>query len=320
MCIRDSYYSQGGAPALSYGVYSFLDPGFNGYAGYFQGNVSVFGTFYNGSDDRLKENVSSIRSSLDVINNLQPKQYNFKRDLKNNERKSKMSYGFIAQEVMEVLPDVVKLIEQEGEAKRIEVSPARVEENANGERVVIPAEIIERTEMDGEPMYAVAYLELIPFLVGAIQEQDEKLNEMSEKSLHPIASEKDIIVMSEKIQQSEIEIQKLRNQISQLIDCTDCGDIQLESRKIEFDIDQLVMRLYPNPSTDHVNLEVQAGMTGLLKISVFSESGQLIVADDMMLIEGKNVHRIESSSWTSGMYHITTTFNDVTHSQKVVVE
>ena len=80
------------------------------------------------------------------------------------------------------------------------------------------------------------------------------------------------------------------------------------------------MRLYPNPASDFVNLEVQAGMTGLLKISVYNEAGQLIATDNMMLIQGKNVHRIESTSWTSGLYHITTTFNDVTHSQKVIVE
>jgi len=61
-------------------------------------------------------------------------------------------------------------------------------------------------------------------------------------------------------------------------------------------------------------------MTGLLKISVFNEAGQLVVADDMMLIEGMNVHKMESSSWTSGLYHVTTTFNDVTNSQKLVVE
>jgi len=318
--IKQDPHSVGGAPSFSIGVKSYIDPAFNGYAGYFQGDVAIFGTLYGGSDDRLKENVRELKSGLELIKSLKPKQYNFIRDMARESRNAKTSFGFIAQEVQKVAPSLVKLIEQEGESKTIEIIPERVEVNANGEKVVIPAETQTITNMEGEPMYAIAYLEFIPFIVAAIQEQDNRMEEFGRKSLNSKEYDKDIEKLSNRLQHSQDEVEILKSQISKLIDCTNCDDIEIETRKIELQVGQLDMKLYPNPARDFVNLEISASSTGLLKISVFNESGQLVVADDMMLIEGVNVHRMESSSWTSGLYHITTTFNDVTHSQKVVVK
>lgn len=59
--------------------------------------------FYQSSDIRLKENIEdvSFEKSLDIINTLKPVYYNFK------DNPNKREVGFIAQDVKEVLPEVV---------------------------------------------------------------------------------------------------------------------------------------------------------------------------------------------------------------------
>ena len=48
------------------------------FAGYFNGDIYTTAGFYAPSDSTLKENVSDITNSLDIINSLNPKAYTFK--------------------------------------------------------------------------------------------------------------------------------------------------------------------------------------------------------------------------------------------------
>ena len=174
--------------------------------------------------------------------------------------------------------------------------------------------------MDGEPLYAINYQGLIPHLVAAIQEQDEKIEANSKKSLTNQESSKLTEKLTYKVETQAEKIEQLETQIAQLVDCTNCDDIEIQNRKINLQIDQLDMILYPNPARDFVNLEINSSATGLLEISVFNESGQLVSKEDMMLIKGSNVHRMDAKAWTPGMYYVTTTFDGVTNSKKVVIE
>ncbi len=56
------------------------------------------------SDRRLKKNIINIQDGLGVINDLKPVKYDFKKDPNDNSYYS----GFIAQDVMEVIPDAVE--------------------------------------------------------------------------------------------------------------------------------------------------------------------------------------------------------------------
>ncbi len=309
-------------PNESYGVWSKAPTATNHYAGYYTGNVYINGLLSISSDRRLKDDVKDLSSSLSKIKKLKPKSYKIKKEKEDKENKEKKDrYGFIAQEIIEVYPELVELVAQPGEVKERIIEEARVEIDPDGIEEKIEAVTEYYYEMDGEPMYSVNYQGLFAPIVGAIQEQSleiEDLKKGKEKTLS--TSSVEFQNLKDELNSTLKKYDQLQTQINKLIDCTNCDDIEIERRKIQLDINQLDMRLYPNPASDFVNLEVKAGATGLLKISVFNESGQLIMADDMMLIEGMNVHRMESSSWTSGLYHITTTFNDVTNSQKVVVE
>jgi hypothetical protein len=64
-------------------------------------DLDVKGTIISASDIRLKENIKLIENPLESVNKLQGVSFNFKQ---NNE---KTNYGFIAQEVEKVMPELV---------------------------------------------------------------------------------------------------------------------------------------------------------------------------------------------------------------------
>jgi hypothetical protein len=73
---------------------------------YIAGDLFVGGTINNPSDFKLKDNIEELSLSLtDNLMNLVPKKYTYKDD-----KKHKIRYGFIAQEVEEHLPSLVNTI------------------------------------------------------------------------------------------------------------------------------------------------------------------------------------------------------------------
>ena len=82
-----------------------------GNSGLFTGGEVSCGSFTNRSDERLKKNITSLESGLDIVNKLNPVTYNLKR----TEFSSEDHAGFIAQEVKKVFPLGVKGDESETE-------------------------------------------------------------------------------------------------------------------------------------------------------------------------------------------------------------
>ena len=80
-------------------------PGYNVVSGpyvqFFQnGNVTIAGTLTQSSDITLKENIKPLQSQLEIVSRLNPVSYNKIGQDKNE-------IGFIAQEVEELLPELV---------------------------------------------------------------------------------------------------------------------------------------------------------------------------------------------------------------------
>jgi hypothetical protein len=101
----------------------------------------TFGTvsathFDNVSDVSLKENIISISSPKDIIDNLNPVSFNWKDT-------GEKSFGFIAQEVENILPEIV------------------------------------HTKADGAK--TVSYIQLIPFLIQIIKEQQQQIDIINNK-------------------------------------------------------------------------------------------------------------------------------------------
>ena len=64
--------------------------------------------FWTGTSDiRLKKNIEPLKSSLDIINKLNPITYNWKDDTM-----PKKQIGFIAQEMREIIPELVEEVDE----------------------------------------------------------------------------------------------------------------------------------------------------------------------------------------------------------------
>ncbi len=97
-------------PAFGAAIYgtSSTDP--NRFAGYFNGNVFVTGTF-TVSDKKLKDNIKSDENVLEKLTQLDAVTYTFKPNDKLN-LPQELQHGFLAQNLEEVFPELVTTIKK----------------------------------------------------------------------------------------------------------------------------------------------------------------------------------------------------------------
>ena len=103
---------------------------------------------YNASDERLKQNITSLDNSLETIKNLNPVKFNWIDNFSESEN-GKTLYGFVAQEVQKVSPDIV-------------------ESFGDGSSVKVDDKVIENPLTVREKF-------LVPMLVKAIQELEARI-------------------------------------------------------------------------------------------------------------------------------------------------
>lgn len=145
-----------GVAASGIGVYGatkdYLPNSWSGgnYAGYFDGNMKVTGTLTattitQTSDARFKKNISMLSSeySRNLLSQLTPVSYMFKNDsnLLFIEEDKAIHYGFIAQEVQKVIPELVY--------------------------------------EDSAGYLSINYTELIPLLVKSLNDQQKQIDELT---------------------------------------------------------------------------------------------------------------------------------------------
>ena len=141
----------------NYGVFGTTENQGTGtdWAGYFRGDVTVTGIgvhpmgIWTPSDENLKENIADLPSGLEVISQLNPKSYNYQTSaLPQVGLPTGQQYGFLAQELEQVIPVAVKdlTFQAQMDSTGQEIYPA-------------VASKIVNTDM------------LIPFLVAAVKEQ-----------------------------------------------------------------------------------------------------------------------------------------------------
>ncbi|MBP9083069.1 MAG: tail fiber domain-containing protein [Bacteroidia bacterium] len=157
-------------------VSSCPNPTPTSWAGYFVGNLNIDGgaylnTVFWNSDLKLKKNLKKIDSSLELLSKINCYSYNFKNDeFKELNLPSKLQYGFVAQEIKELLPELVS--EKNIPAKHNPIS---------GEKI-----------SDSYSILAVNYVAMIPHLVKAVQEQQEIINEQKSE-LQSLKNEIDLL-------------------------------------------------------------------------------------------------------------------------------
>ena len=113
-------------------TFSLTEPGTSPF---YKALIEDDGDFHQISDQRLKENINEIQEGVKTVMKLAPKSYNFK------ERKdNKKNYGFLAQEIQQVLPELV---------------------------------LTMKNPESSEETLLLNYIGLIPYLTAAIQDQQE---------------------------------------------------------------------------------------------------------------------------------------------------
>ena len=109
------------------------------------GDIEYSGTITDTSDRRLKENIYVLTGSLEKVLNLEGVSFNWKNKKNKGEG---THYGFIAQEVEKVMPNIV--------------STTRIPQSND----------------DPTPMLGVSYIEVIPHLIEAIKDQQKQIDEL----------------------------------------------------------------------------------------------------------------------------------------------
>jgi len=153
-------YGWGGTNAI--GLYGYASSGTNNYAVYSAGNqVSTTSANWTViSDKKMKNNISDLNvNAVSAILRLQPKKYEYKfREYPHMNLPQTEQWGFIAQEIEEVLPEMIHRV----------VHPAKTDEEGN----IIHPEV----ELKG-----VNYDRLYPLLIKAIQEQQAEIDELKKQ-------------------------------------------------------------------------------------------------------------------------------------------
>jgi len=144
--------------------------------------VYTFGGYYSSSDENLKKNIEDFDNAMSIINKLKPKNYEFRTD----EKFASLSlpkgkhYGLIAQDLEVVLPDLVKETPQEITEPNTAIKPGRVDgkapAQANEQKIVKP----EPAKKEIMNVKGVNYEELIPIMIKAMQEQDAKIEALTQ--------------------------------------------------------------------------------------------------------------------------------------------
>ncbi len=125
-------------------------------AGYFVGQLECTGAFTQGSDENLKENITELSGALAILSQLQPKRYNFRcsdPQLAHMNLPLGQKFGLIAQDVQEVLPELV-------------YDSHHGAGFATDGTCTGPA--VDYKSLD--------YISLIPLLIGAVQEMKAQLD------------------------------------------------------------------------------------------------------------------------------------------------
>ena len=139
------------------------------YAGYFNGYVFASDGYLTGSDKNLKQNIRDFTSAMEIIDQLHPKQYDYRHDgnYKLMNLPQGEHYGLIAQDVETILPNLVK--DSKFETRYGKANPGK-EDIKNSETINFKA---------------LNYTELIPIMIKGMQEL-QAVNDKQEQRIEAL--------------------------------------------------------------------------------------------------------------------------------------
>lgn len=141
--------------SVAYAIYGRIKNGCAGssWALYLEGPTFTPGAAWSGSDENLKTNIQNLEGGTDIVNNLNPKSYEFDSSISYMPLPEGTQYGLLAQELAEVIPHAV----------------TEVIDSELGSEEIVANEFL-----------AVNYQQLIPVLISAFQDRQTQLDEQQE--------------------------------------------------------------------------------------------------------------------------------------------
>lgn len=237
-----------GTAALSIGVLgTTIDP--TGFSGWFAGGVGInVNGIVTPSDKRLKENIEPLEDALSIINQLEPKTYNFKKrseaipvDLPTGKQ-----YGLIVQEIEQVLPELTT----------DEVFPPVFDEDGK---------LVENTTFSYKSM---DYMSLIPILIQGMKEQQEIIK----------ANAADKASQAERIEDLENELLELKDALK---------DFGLLNEAMPVDVEDATERIVlnqnePNPFREKTTISyIIPEKVAEAQLVIHTQNGEVIKELDL---------------------------------------
>jgi hypothetical protein len=249
------------------------------YAGYFAGNVYTTG-LYLGSDLKLKKNIKEVDNALNIITQLQPKNFEYREDgsFKQMKLPNGKHYGFIAQDLEKVLPNLVK--ESQFDTKnsaRLNSEQIASEQNTKtgprSSEKQIKGEIVD--------FKAINYVELIPIIVKAMQEQNIKIDEQQKQNED----------LKKQINELKTIVQSLANGVG--INAT--NSVMLSGASLEQNT--------PNPFNQSTTIRYKLPAKFVSAQIVITDQTGKVVKQSSISTAGKGMLNIQAGSLTAGIYN-----------------
>ncbi len=246
------------------------------YAGVFQGNVYTYNAYVT-SDKNLKKNIQEFGDAMSIINKLKPKNYEFRNDGKyaSLQLPKGNHYGLLAQDLEEVLPDLVRDAPLRiNNSKAVSQPAVPLQPGDASAQTLNPQQ--EATEMINTK--GVNYIELIPIVIKGMQELNAENKNLKE--------ENNLIKQ---------ELADLRQVITDLKN----GQTGNTSTKASAYLEQNI----PNPVTGNTIIRYQVPVTTTsAKVTITNAAGQLIKTI-MIVDKGAGQFNFNSAALAAGTYH-----------------
>ena len=284
-------YADNAVNNRNYAIYGEV-PTSSGYSGYFVGGVVVHsGSSVNISDQSVKNNIEAIGNASQILTSLQPKTYYYQSpENRPIAFEEDMQYGFIAQEVQEVLPDLVEQV--------------HVPEMSDS------TGFLEGTSTD---LLGIQYEAFIPILVAGFQEQDAT---QTDQAATIAAQNEQIANLEAQVNAQAGQLQEMQDQLADMLlavqamqaktaNCCNCppegSSSELNSTGSPEDI-KLEQNI-PNPFENQTLIAFNLPENATVILEITDAAGRpLERIVDTHLSEGQHTVTWDGSAYAPGVY------------------
>jgi hypothetical protein len=264
-----------GSSVTNYGIYSAVCNS-SDYAGYFNG--PVFGTSaYMTSDPKLKENVTVFKNGLDQLNKLEVKNYTYKRkEFPQMNLPEGNAIGVMSTNLKEVFPNLVKRT----------INPGYGEDK-------------QVTEFD-----AVNYVGLIPVLIEAVQELDQKVSDAPSAKVQELEAQ--LTEQKNAINEQAKQIDDLKKMLYNI--CSEgCGAMQgLNNSQFTDAIQSATLYpAIPNPTSGNANISYSVNLNFSSAYIKIGNLNGVVLKEFKITEQGKGNITLNAGDLAAGSYTYT---------------